>query len=414
MMYLTEILGSGVYDSGGKKVGTVAELAVLPVAHPPRVGFLVLKAGKGKGRRLISWADVASLTSERIRLRIPEEQIADFQPDEALLLLRKDLLDQQIIDVHGRKVVRVNDVSLEEKPVDHQTGLVLNAVDIGVSGALRRLLSGAVPRVWLRKLEARVKHTAIPWEFVNLLEPDPLRRVKLNISHKALGQLHPADLADIVEDLAPNERQAIFRELDDEAAAEALSEVDPKLQVSIVESLEPARAADIVEEMPPDAAADLLADLSEETTSGLLHDMDREDAQEIGELLEFPEASAGGMMTTDYIALPDTADVSTARNLLLRLPELPDNLSSIFLVDATGKLAGSLPLIRLLVAAPEQRLVDLKLERTLTVEADSSEEDVVELFDKYNLLALSVVDEERHLLGVVTVDDVVSVLHKKA
>ncbi len=414
MLYLTEILGLPVYDSSGKRIGRVAELAAIPAAHPPRVALLLLRDGKDQPPRSVPLEQVSSLSQHRVRLRVSGDEIQSFHPDEALLLLRKDLLDQQIIDVHGRKVVRVNDLALEEKSANRHTDLLLSEVDIGLSGALRRLLSGAVPRSWLRTLEAGVKRTTIRWEFVDLLEPDPLRRVKLHISHQALSKLHPADLADIMEELAPKERQSIIAALDDTTAAEALSEVDPKLQVSIVEALDTARAVHIVEEMQPDAAADLLGDLSEETTSELLQDMDREDAAELGELLEFPEKSAGGLMTTEYVALPGTSEAQVAREVLGRIPELPDNFNTIFLVDPGGKLIGAVPLARLIIAAPQEPLAELKSDPLLSAPAESPQNDVVELFDKYNLLSLPVVDEESRLVGVVTADDIISVLRKKS
>ena len=413
MLYLTEILGLPVYDSAGKKIGRVAELAAVPAMQPPRVALLLIKDGKNIATLSVPLEDVASLSANQVRLWIPREQIQSFQPDDAFLLLRKDLLDQQIIDVNGRKVVRVNDLSLDEKRVNHHPELLLSAVDIGLSGAVRRLMSGFFPRAWLRPLEARVKQSVIPWEFVDLLESDPLRRVKLNISHKVLAKLHPADLADIVEELAPKERQAIFTDLDNATAAEALSEVDPKLQVSIVESMDMARAADIVEEMSPDAAADLLADLSEETTSELLQDMPREDAKELGELLEFSENSAGGLMTTDSVAVPAAATVEEARQFLAGLPELPENFSTIFLVDQFGRLVGSVPVAKLLIASPGQKLLDLTMEPLLSVQVEAPERDVIDLVDKYNLLALPVVNEGNRLVGVITVDDIIRVLRKK-
>jgi Mg/Co/Ni transporter MgtE len=258
-----------------------------------------------------------------------------------------------------------------------------------------------------------LQQSAIPWGFVDLLEPDPHRRVKLNISHKGLAKLHPADLADIVEELAPKERHAIFNDLDSDVAAEALSEVDPKMQVSIVESLDTARAAEILEEMSPDAAADLLGDLSEETSSGLLQDMPRAEAEELGELLEFSEHSAGGLMTTDHLALPSEMTVAGVRQVLASLPEIPENLSTIFLVDEVGRFAGSVPVARLILASPEQKLADLKSEPLLSIPTDAPERDAIELVDKYNLLALPIVNDEERLVGVITVDDIVSVLRKK-
>jgi magnesium transporter len=413
MFYLTEILGLSVYDSSGKKVGKVAELGAVLAAQPPRVDRILLAADKAKGPRAVPFAEVAALSPDRVTLKIPEDAIQTLHPDEALFLLRKDLLDQQIIDVSGRKVVRVNDLSLEEKTVNHHMELLLGEVDIGFRGALRRLLGGALPRTLLQKLEARFKPAMIPWAFVNLIEADPLRRVKLNISHQLLTKLHPADLADIVEDLPHKERHAIISALDDVTAAEALSEVDPRMQVAIVESMDTARASDIVEEMPPDAAADLLGDLSEETSSELLEDMNKEDAAELGGLLEFHEGSAGGLMTTEYLAISPAADAGAARDLLSSIPDLPENFNTIFLVDEDGKLAGSVHLSRLIVAAPQEKLANLKSEPLLSVPADAREKEIVELFDKYNLLSLPVLDSEDRLAGVVTVDDIISLLRKK-
>lgn len=412
-MYLTDILELPVYDVWGKKIGRVAEVTAAPAAQPPRVAALLLKDGKDQPPLSVPLGEVSSVYPGRIRLRVAAEQIQAFQPDDALLFLRKDLLDQQIIDVNGRKVVRVNDVSFDGRSADSQFELRIQAVDIGLGGAVRRLLNGVVPKPWLRQLEAHVKQSVIPWEYVDLLEPDPHRRVKLNISHKGLSKLHPADLADIVEELAPKERHAIFNEVDSDVAAEALSEVDPKLQVSIVESLDTARAAEILEEMPPDAAADLLGDLPEETSSELLQDLPREEAEELGELLEFSEHSAGGLMTTDHLAVPSEMTVAGVRQVLAGLPELPENLSTLFLVDDVGRFVGSVPVARLVVASPEQTLVELKSEPLLSLPTGAPERDAIELVDKYNLLALPIVNEEDRLVGAITVDDIVRVLRKK-
>ncbi|HWP83891.1 MAG TPA: CBS domain-containing protein [Terriglobia bacterium] len=413
IVYLSEFLGTAVVDSTGKKIGTVAEVAAQPGTHPPRVSRILLRNGKGAAGRAVAWREIESIERDRLRLRVPEAALAAAPADESLLLLRKDLLDQQIIDVNGRKVVRVNDLLLEKRTGPEGLEMLLSAVDIGVRGAVRRLLHGAVPQAWLRQIEKSVRENTIPWEFVDLIESDPRRQVKLHISHQVLTKLHPADLADIVEELAPKERQALFQALDDVTVAEALSEVNPKLRRSILESLGIHRAADIVEEMQPDAAADLLAELPEETTTELLQGMNREEAAEIGELLEHAENSAGGLMTTKYIALPHTADAAAARNLLRSIPDLPEQFNTLFLVDEGGVFMGSVTLARLIVAPEGIQLSALKSEPLLHAAETASEQDVIELFDKYNLLTLPVVDEQRHLVGAITADDVITVLNKK-
>jgi len=306
----------------------------------------------------------------------------------------------------------VNDLLLEKKPGSRGTELHLTAVDIGLRGAVRRLLKGTVPRPWLRQVELGVKENLIPWEFLDLIQDDPRRQVKLHISHKVLTRLHPADLADIVEELSPKERQTLFAALDDATVADALAEVRPELRASMLESLGIRRAADIVEEMPPDMAADILADLPEETAEELLQDMNHDEAAELGELLEYHEHSAGGLMTTEYVALPHTATAEAARNLLRSIPDLPDHFTTLFLIDEEGTFLGSVSLAKLIVAAPDEQVQALISEPLLFVPQDAPENDVVDLFDKYNLLSLAVVDADERLIGVVTVDDVISVLHK--
>src|SRR5206468_8839541 len=233
------------------------------------------------GDKVLPFTAVSSLNGG-VRTSSPA---SDWSPPDAegLFLLERDLLDQQIIDVHGRKVVRVNDVDLHPETTDGRVQLKIGSVDVGARGAVRRLLKGVIPMAALRPVLQRIPPRLIPWDFVDLIETDPARRVKLKISHERLAKLHPADIADIVERLAPDEREAVFETLDQEVAAEALEEVQPRVQKSIVESLDSERAAEIVEEMDPDAAADLLADLGEERTTEILKEMEPEERQEMTE-----------------------------------------------------------------------------------------------------------------------------------
>ena len=275
---LSELLGVAVVDSAGVFSGRVREVAVALQEDSACVSGLIVKTASGD--RMVMREALAAVSGTGVRAAGPASEWPAFVGGEGLLLLERDLLDQQIIDVHGRKVVRVNDVDLAPEPVNGHVVLRIRDVDVGARGAVRRLLKGVVPAGTLRLLLGRIPPRGIPWEFVDLIETDPARRVKLKISHDRLARLHPADLADILEELAPAEREAVFETLDEEVAAEALEEIDPKLQVSIVESLDSDRAADIVEEMNPDAAADLLGDLSEETSEEILEEM--QPAEQIG------------------------------------------------------------------------------------------------------------------------------------
>jgi Mg/Co/Ni transporter MgtE len=255
--------------------------------------------------------------------------------------------------------------------------------------------------------------SVIRWEFVNLIESDPLRRVKLRITHEKLEDLHPADLAEIMEHLSAAERQGIIASLDEETAASVLAELDERLTTQIVEKLDPEKAADILEEMAPDAAADLLADLPKETSEELLEEMPGQEADEVRELLAFDPSTAGGMMNTEFVFVGEESRreevLAWIRGLELNL----DQLDTIVLLDKEAEYSGTVSVARLLMAAPEQMMLDLRTEPLLSIAADAEEKDVFELFDKYNLRMLTVVDEEKRPIGTVTVDDVVSRLVKK-
>jgi magnesium transporter len=407
---LTELLGARVFDSAGTQCGRVRELALAPQEDRSRVAMFVVRT-KG-GDRLLSSTFIGSIDGG-VYATTSSASWAPVNGAEGLFLLERDLLDQQIIDVHGRKVVRVNDVDLHQEISNNRPVLKVGAVDVGVRGAVRRLLKGVVPMMALRTLLARIPPRLIPWEFVDLIETDPARRVKLRISHERLAKLHPADIADIIEELAPAERESIFETLDEEVAAEALEEVEPKVQKSIVESLDSERAADIVEEMNPDAAADLLGDLPEERTSEILQEMQPEERKEVADLLEFGENTAAGRMNTEFLALPFQARVSDAVEALRHFEGGVESVSTIYLVDSQNTLVGAVPLAKIVLAEPEAPLLSLIQEPLISCPAGAKENEVAELFDKYNLLALPVVDENKKLTGVITSDDVISLLRAK-
>src|SRR6201997_287899 len=306
MLHATEILGAETFDSAGNFVGRVKEMFIEPADQPNRVARLLL--GRGQYRPIIARYDqIASVAPGRVNLTTDESALELFHPNEAWLAVGKDLLDQQIIDTNGRKVVRVNDIDLAEQRTNGNVELRITQVDVGLPGAVRRLLQGIAPQRMIRGLQNKFPASAIRWEFVNLVESDPLRRVKLRITHEKLEDLHPADLADIIEDLSAAERQGIIASLDEETAAAVLAELDARLTSQIVEKLDPEKAADILEEMAPDAAADLLADLPKETSDELLEEMPGHEAAEVRELLEFDPSTAGGMMNTEFAYVSEAA-----------------------------------------------------------------------------------------------------------
>lgn len=409
---LTAILGTPITSVRGRMRGRLKDVAVGTGADAGKVAGLVLKTRKGL--EIAAAKDVHWTPSGALELR-PEASLSPLQGDENFILLRQDLLDRQIIDVKGRKVVRVNDVNLHwHTDADGAEQLRVTEVEVGLRGGLRRLFSGTLPKRTLEKLVSRLPPRVIPWNFVDMIEVDPARRVKLNIEHERLAQLHPSDIADILEDLAPAEREAILRTLDEEVAAETLEEVEPRLQKSLVQALDSETAAGIVEEMDPSAAADLLAELPNERSEAILEEMDPEERQEVKELLEFREDSAAGRMTTEYVAVPQTATVADAIRALRGFEGDPETITEVYLIDSGENLQGVVPLARLVLAKPETRLDVLTEPRVISVRGDQHENQVAELFDKYNLRALPVLDKAGKLVGVIEADHVIAFLRARA
>jgi Mg/Co/Ni transporter MgtE len=329
------------------------------------------------------------------------------------IYLQQDLIDRQIIDIHGRKVVRVNDVDLEWLGRGAAHLLRVAEVEVGMRGAIRRVFKGLLPRATLETLSRKFKASAIPWEFVDVIEVDPARRVKLRIEYERLAEMHPSDLADILEDLAPAEREAVFTSLDEEVAAEALEESEPKLQKALLEKLDEEKIADIVEEMDPGAAADLLGELPEEQSDAILEEMEPEERQEVAELLEFDEDSAAGCMTTDFVSVRTDGTVAQAVQALRGFDGDPESITEIYLLDEKRVLQGAVGLARLVMAQPETRVSVLSEPRVISCPADRHQNELAELFDKYNLHALPVVDSLGRMVGVVQADHVISLLREK-
>ncbi len=408
-LFLTELLGLRVHDLKGRRLGFVKDAAIVPLIHPARVDrFLV---GGGWSWLTVKHDQVRSISLDGIYLK--DEQLTPYHSDEYMLRLVRDLLDQQIIDGAGRKVVRVTDVTFK---IHHdQDGDVLNIieVDIGLRSMYRRLMQGVMPRRLVRRTQTVIPPHSIRWEHCSILEADPQRRLRLNVSNTILERMHPADLADIVEDLSPEDREAIFETMDSEAAADALSEVEPDIQASILESLEPEKAADIVEEMSPHEAADILAELEEQTSEDILDEMEQAPKTEVEELLEFREDSAGGLMNTEYVALPENITVAEAMDALKAHEEILETLNTLFLVNQEEQLTASIPLARLFTAAGSMPLKELAADTLIRVDVAENQDRITELFDKYNLVTLPVVDLDGKLVGAITADEVISLLRQK-
>jgi len=429
---VSALMGARVADASGRTVGHVREFAVSPSVDANHVLGLVLRlAGAGRGDRqsLVAVGGLELTAAGTLHLRA-QAAPTPMPEDDSYLLLERDLLDQQIIDVHGHKVVRVNDVELVWEEVadesegpetvpgggdgptpGHGLSLRIAEVEVGTRGAIRRLLKG-LPAATVKRIALRFKPSIIPWDFVDLIDRDPARRVRLKIEQDRLAKMHPSDLADILEELAPAERQAIFSSLDEGVAAEALEEVEPKMQKALTESLDSERIAGIVEEMDPAAAADFLAELPNERSEAILEEMDPEERQEVEELLEFSGNSAAGQMTTHYISLAEGAAPGDAIVALRDFEGDVETLTHIFLLNEKEELSGVVPLVKLLLATEGNALAGLS-DHIVSCDIHASGKKVAELFDKYNLRALPVVDEENKLAGVIYAEQVIAQLRTR-
>jgi magnesium transporter len=403
MLYLSQAIGRPVLDATGEPLGKVDDLIVaVGDRYPPVTGLVV---ATDRRRIFLPWSHVARFDASGARLAGGTIDITRFQqrPDE--IGLRADLLDKQIVDIDGRKVVRVNDLRLDD--VDGMLHLV--AVDVGAAGLLRRLGIEGAFRILARNLGLPTPERYIDWEDVDPVETS-IASIRLRVPHAGLTELHPADLATIIDQLAPRDRAGVLAALDDEAVADAIEEMEPDTQVEVLEGLAPERAADILEEMSPDDAADLVADLSDSTRQELLGLMERDEAEELGGLLAYPEDTAGGMMTTEFVAVP--ADL-TAAATIDRLRELEPDAETIYyvyVVDSVGHLVGVLSLRDLIVARPETPIGEVMIEEPVAVDVLADRDDVAGIVARYNLLAVPVVDGEHRLVGIVTVDDAIDTM----
>jgi CBS domain-containing protein len=403
MLYLSQAIGRPVRDRDGEPIGTVDDLIVAVGPPYPPVTGLVVKTGRRK--IFVPWSSVASFDGSGARLATRTIDIGKFRQRPNEILLRADLMDKQIVDIDGRKVVRVNDLRLDE--IEGRLHLV--AVDVGTAGLLRRLGIEGAYRIIARNLGLPIPERYIDWQDVDPVESS-IASIKLRVPHAGLRHLHPADLATIIDQLAPKDRAGVMAALDDEAAAEALEEMAPETQVEVIEDLAPERAADILEEMSPDDAADLVADLSDQARAEILALMERDEAEEVRELLGYPEDTAGGIMTTEFVAVPDHL---TAAQTIDRLRELEPDAETIYYVyvtDDEGRLVGVLSLRDLIVAKPDTPIRQVMIRDPVAVRVLDHEDEVAAVVARYNLLAVPVVDDEGHLVGIVTVDDAIDTI----
>jgi magnesium transporter len=413
MYYLTRILGRPVTDAKGDVIGTINDLAIATGEMFPRVTALAFQ-GPDKTPFMLSWRKFVGTfddTGARLTVAATDLRFSYLQPDE--VLIARDLLNKQIVDTQGMKVVRVNDLKLSES----RNQLRLLGAEVGARGLLRGIspsLETAVAAA--AKLVGRtLPENIIAWNYIDLLDRD-LSHVTLSVTHKRLHELHPADVADILEQLTPVQRAKVFEHLDNDQAAEAISELEDELQADVLEDLTDERASDILEIMDPDDAADIIGDLPYDTAETLLRLMGVRESRQVRKLLGYRENTAGGIMTPEVIAVTKDMTVGQVIDRLRTTAEEEEaeNIYSVYVVEGDRALIGVAPLRSLLVSQPDTKIADIMSSEYFTVGPDDDQEQVADTMSKYDLLALPVVDEAGRLLGMVTVDDALDVMEEEA
>jgi CBS domain-containing protein len=402
-IFVSEVTRKPVLDQTGEEIGKLKDV-IVGLGEPfPAVTSVVISAGKDT--YLVPW-DMINLFNRRVISVNARRDV--LKPSEVALsdiLICRDLLDKQIVDINGAKLVRVNDLELG----DVKGRLCLVAADIGLRGLLRRLGAEKRGEIFLALFKYRLQHKLISWSYVQTVEPK-LTRLTLTVSRQKVSSLHPADLAEIISEVSQKERTAIFGSLDVDTAAEALHELEPRVQADIIDDMSKERASDILERMPPDEVADVLGDLPEAKAQELIDLMEKEEAEDVQELMEHEDNTAGGLMTTEFLSFPPDMTVEEAiKELRLEAPNV-ETIYYLYILDKDEHVNGVVSLKNLVLAMPKTLLSDIMLTPVKTLPLEAEQKDVAEFISKYNLLAAPVVDENGALRGIVTVDDVVDFL----
>lgn len=397
-IFVSELIGKSIVDRSGHKLGKIRDIWVDSNNQFPVVlGLIIRHDGEIKA---IPWKDIYMLSRRVVALKVISSDV-HFEKVSNKQFYTSGILDRQIVDMNGAKLVRVNDIKL----AGDSNGVHIVSIDVSLVGLLRRLL----PRGWVRIQTStrRLQPRFITWDMVQSLT-NGSESLALRISAEKLAKMHPADLADIMENIGHNERLELFGRLDNETAADTLAEVDLDMQVLILGQMDKERAADILEEMEQDEAVDLLAEMSDDDSDQLLRLMEDETASDLRELLEYDEGTAGSLMTTDFLVFPEEL---TADGVIQRLRELApeaDYIYYLYVVDSVGRLKGVVSLRELIIASPKSKISELMHSKVISVPAEENEKKIQRLFSKYGLMALPVTGESGEVIGIITVDDVLS------
>ncbi len=399
-VYLSRVMGKTVINEHGHKIGSLSDIVMVPGEGFPQVSHFIVK--KGALHVIIPWSSITLFNRYVVSVSGRAVDFDCYEEAEGEILLKRDILDKQIVDVDGAKVVRVNDIKLGR----YKGFLCILSVDIGLKGLLRRLGYERIGEKIASFLNKEIPRQEISWEYVQPLEFN-LSRLTLTMAHDQLAEMHPADLASIISNISHQHIQTVLTSLDTETAGEAIHELDPELRSRVISEMDSELASDILEEMEPDEAADVLGDLSDEKAKELLDLMDAEEAEEIQELMEHEDDTAGGLMNNSFLSLPLDATAGAAFELLKTMAPDVEMIHYGYVLDAKENLLGVVSLRDLLVSPPQTPVAEIMVENVKYVMADAEPEDVLEIIAKYNLVSVPVLDGNGTMLGIVTIDDII-------
>jgi magnesium transporter len=405
--YLSQLTSRVVQDATGRQVGRLKDVVVQKNGAFPLVTKIVLRQPH-KPALQVPWSEVRSVSEEAIKLAINADQLAPLVMEDGEVAINQAVMDRQIVDVEGRRVIKVNDLKLGA--VGGHVRLV--AACVGTRSLLRRMGVEGTALLLSSMFGYHMSEQLISWEHVRTLEPAETSRtgqLQLAIEGDQLRSMHPADLADIISDLTAKEQIALVSSLDEETAADAIEEMESEERAALIDQLPDHVGAGILEEMSPDESADLVADLSPERADELLSLMGKEEAEDVRELLAYEEDTAGGLMTTEYVGVRAGLTAELAIAHLREHHEDAEVIYYIYVLDEEDRLVGIMSLRDLIMAAPDT-IVDTFMHRhVISVTPDAPQEELAKLVARYNLLAVPVVDEEGKLQGIVTMDDAIDV-----
>jgi len=397
-MFASELIGDPVVDCLEQNVGKIKDIIVtLGEPFPKVIGLLVALSDRKREAKVLLIGEINLIGKQFVSTHPAKDRIVWTTIREGDVLLMRDVVDRQVVDLEGARVIRVNDLKLAK--VEQDVRLI--AADVGLRGMLRRLSLEKTVSWFLDLLGKKIPEQLIGWDHVQDLSGG-----KISVPSKTITDLHPADVAQIISQVRPDEKTFIFSTLSNNTAAEALHELEPMLAAVLIAKLDTKKALGILEKMPADEVADILGDLPSEKSQQLLSLMRVRKATQIRKLLQHRDETAGGLMTTEFIALPQNL---TAEQVISRLREIEPDAETIYylyVVDEAGHLAGVLSLRRLITSPPDKLISEIMIKENITVSPEMSHREVANFISKYNLLAVPVVDQDKKILGIVTVDDV--------